>query len=167
MWCSGADDPAFQRIHIGRQAPARPLHRPGRLNEAQHRIQRIATGVVGQGVALGGAQLQAQAQRGAALFQGFDDVLAGDQAFGGLPGLISMAAYIMGIVFAIGGILKIKDHVEDPGRTELKSGAIRLVIGGALFALPFIMTVMTASVGSQTQGVKVNTLNKGVFGVNP
>ena len=40
-------------------------------------------------------------------------------SFGGLPGLISMAAYIMGIVFAIGGILKIKDHVEDPGRTEL------------------------------------------------
>ena len=87
-------------------------------------------------------------------------------SFGGLPGLISMAAYIMGIVFAIGGILKIKDHVENPGQTELKSGAIRLVIGGALFALPFVMGVMTATVGDQTQTTKVNVLNKGVFGVN-
>lgn len=88
-------------------------------------------------------------------------------SFGGLPGLISMAAYIMGIVFAIGGILKIKDHVENPGQTDLKSGAIRLVVGGALFALPFVMGVMTSTVGDQTQNVNVTTLKKGSFGLAP
>jgi len=85
-------------------------------------------------------------------------------SFGGLPGLISMAAYIMGIVFAIGGILKIKDHVENPGQTDLKSGAIRLVVGGALFALPFVMSVMTSSVGDQTQTTNVTVLKKASFG---
>jgi len=32
------------------------------------------------------AELQAQAQAAAALLQGFDQVLAGDQTFAGLPG---------------------------------------------------------------------------------
>jgi len=85
-------------------------------------------------------------------------------SFGGLPGLITTAAYIMGIIFAIGGILKIKDHVENPGQTDLKSGAIRLVVGGALFALPFVMSVMTATVGDQTDSVAVTTLKKAKFG---
>ena len=87
-------------------------------------------------------------------------------SFGGLPGLISMFSYLIGIVFAIAGILKIKDHVEDPGRTDLKSGAIRLVVGGALFALPFIMATMTATVGDQNTAVAAPKLNKAAFGVN-
>lgn len=86
-------------------------------------------------------------------------------SFGGLPGLISMFAYLMGIIFAIAGILKIKDHVEDPGRTDLKSGAIRLIVGGALFALPFIMDTMTATVGDQSGSVGAVTLKKAAFGV--
>jgi hypothetical protein len=69
-------------------------------------------------------------------------------SFEGLPGLISMFSYLIGIVFAIAGVLKIKDHVEDPNKTDLKSGAIRLVAGGALFALPYVMQVMTETIGS-------------------
>jgi hypothetical protein len=88
-------------------------------------------------------------------------------SFGGLPGLLSMAAYLMGVVFAIGGILKIKDHVENPGQTELKAGAIRLVIGGALFALPFIMSLMTGTIGDQTQDTTVVNLKRATFGYAP
>jgi hypothetical protein len=86
-------------------------------------------------------------------------------SFGGLPGLISMFAYLIGIIFAIAGILKIKDHVEDPSKTDLKSGAIRLVVGGALFALPFVMATMTATIGDQNTAVTAPTLNKAGFGV--
>lgn len=86
-------------------------------------------------------------------------------SFGGLPGLISMFAYLIGIVFAIAGILKIKDHVENPGQTDLKAGAIRLIVGGALFALPFIMDTMTSTIGSQDGNVGAITLKKAEFGV--
>ncbi len=68
-------------------------------------------------------------------------------SFGGITGLISMFAYLTGVVFAIAGILKIKDHVEAPDKTDLKAGAMRLIAGGALFALPFIMTTMQAAIG--------------------
>ena len=86
-------------------------------------------------------------------------------SFGGVTGLISMFAYLTGIVFAIAGILKIKDHVEDPSKTDLKQGAMRLIAGGALFALPFIMQTMQAAIGENTTfgGPK---LNKAEFGVN-
>ena len=87
-------------------------------------------------------------------------------SFAGIPGVITLAAYIMGVVFALGGILKIKDHVEDPGRTQLKDGAIRLVVGGALFALPYVMTVMTQTVGDQTASVQSVKINKASFGFN-
>lgn len=87
-------------------------------------------------------------------------------SFEGLPGLLSIAAYILGIVFAIAGILKIKDHVEDPSRTQLKDGAIRLIVGGALFALPFVMTIMTQTIGDQDSQVGAATLNRAKFGVN-
>ncbi len=86
------------------------------------------------------------------------------QSFGGVTGLISMFAYLMGIIFAIGGILKIKDHVEQPEKTELKSGAIRLVIGGALFALPTIMTMMTSAIGNETS-IGAPQLKAAGFGV--
>lgn len=83
----------------------------------------------------------------------------------GLPGFLTMAAYFLGIVFAIAGILKVKDHVEDPGRTQLKEGAIRLFAGGALFTLPYIMQLMSATVGDQG-AISAPVLNKGAFTVN-
>ena len=47
--------------------------------------------------------------------------------------------------------MKIKDHVENPTQTPLKDGAVRLLCGGALFALPIIMEAMFATVGDGTQ----------------
>jgi type IV secretory pathway VirB2 component (pilin) len=64
-------------------------------------------------------------------------------AVGGLPSLISVAAYIFGILFAVLGVLKIKEHVENPQQTPLKDGAIKLCAGGALFALPFLTEIMS------------------------
>lgn len=86
-------------------------------------------------------------------------------SFSGLPGLISMGAYLMGIVFAIGGILKLKDHVEAPDKHPMKDAAVRLAVGGALFALPAIMTVMTQSIGDPNQTLGPAALNAGTFNV--
>jgi hypothetical protein len=63
-----------------------------------------------------------------------------------LPGLISGLSYLFGILLGVLGVLKIKDHVENPGNAPLKDGAIRLAAGGALLALPFILKVAVGSV---------------------
>lgn len=64
----------------------------------------------------------------------------------GIPSLITIVAYIAGVVFAVLGVLKVKEHVENPQQTPLKSGAAYLAVGGALFALPFMIEIMTNAV---------------------
>ena len=68
-----------------------------------------------------------------------------------LPGLISGMAYLFGTLIGVLGIMKIKDHVENPTQTPLKDGAIRLAAGGGLFALPIIYEAMFETVGTGTQ----------------
>lgn len=65
-----------------------------------------------------------------------------------LPSLLAGLAYMFGILLAVLGIMKIKDHVENPGQTPLKDGSIRLAAGGALFAIPIVSEAMTTTIGS-------------------
>lgn len=65
-----------------------------------------------------------------------------------LPSIISSLAYLFGVLLAVLGVMKIKDHVENPSQTPLKDGCIRLLIGGVLFSLPIILEAMTNTVGS-------------------
>lgn len=83
-----------------------------------------------------------------------------------LPGLLSALAYMFGILLGVLGVMKIKDHVENPSQTPLKDGAIRLAAGGGLFALPIIYNAMQNTVGVEKQNVISPTLNKIEFGVN-
>lgn len=76
-----------------------------------------------------------------------------------LPGLLSALAYLFGVLIGVLGILKIKDHVENPTQTPLKDGAIRLAAGGALFALPIIYESMFETIGTGTT-VNVAQLNQ-------
>jgi len=66
------------------------------------------------------------------------------------PSLISGLAYLFGLLLAVLGVMKIKDHVENPGQTPLKDGSIRLAAGGGLFAIPMISSAMTNTIGSDT-----------------
>ncbi|MEC7029908.1 MAG: hypothetical protein VXW91_09520 [Pseudomonadota bacterium] len=63
-----------------------------------------------------------------------------------VPGLLTGLAYLFGILIGVLGIMKIKDHVENPAQTPLKDGAIRLAAGGALFALPIVFESMRTTV---------------------
>ena len=67
-----------------------------------------------------------------------------------LPGFLSAVSYMMGMLFAVLGILKIKDHVENPTQIHLKDGAIRLAVGGGLFMIPIITESMQTLVGTGT-----------------
>jgi hypothetical protein len=70
-----------------------------------------------------------------------------ETSISGIPGLISGVSYMMGILLGVLGILKIKDHVENPGQTPLQQGAIRLAAGGGLFALPIVYEAMRTTIG--------------------
>ena len=81
-----------------------------------------------------------------------------------LPGLISAMAYLMGILLSVLGVMKIKDHVENPSQTPLKDGAIRLAAGGALFALPIITEAMFETIGdgSAADVADMNAISLGI-----
>lgn len=81
-----------------------------------------------------------------------------------IPGFLSAIAYLFGILIGVLGIMKIKDHVENPTQTPLKDGAIRLAAGGALFALPIIYEAMFNTVGTGTSS-DVAVLKKVKIGV--
>lgn len=82
-----------------------------------------------------------------------------------LPGLLTALSYMFGIMLGVLGVMKIKDHVENPSNTPLKDGAIRLAAGGALFALPIIYEAMINTVGNNGAQTTAATLNKVQFNV--
>ena len=82
-----------------------------------------------------------------------------------LPALLSALSYLVGLVLGVLGILKIKDHVENPTQTPLKEGAIRMAAGGALFALPIVFEAMQNTIGSG-DGPETARLNALEFEVN-
>lgn len=81
-------------------------------------------------------------------------------------GLMSAFAYFMGIVLMVLGLLKIKDHVENPSQTPLKDGFARLLIGGGLFGLTLASEAMFETFGSNGTSAKTAKLSKVELGVN-
>ncbi len=82
-----------------------------------------------------------------------------------LPGLLSAIAYMFGLLLGVLGVMKVKDHVENPANTPLKDGAIRMAAGGALFALPIVYESMMNTIGATTAGVGPAELNRVTFTV--
>ncbi|MGB4107536.1 MAG: hypothetical protein WBK55_07045 [Alphaproteobacteria bacterium] len=82
-----------------------------------------------------------------------------------LPGLLAALSYLFGILLAVLGIMKVKDHVENPSQTPLKDGAIRLLAGGALFAIPIVSEAMFETVGTGDAS-QAATLKKVTFTTN-
>ena len=83
-----------------------------------------------------------------------------------LPGLISGVAYLIGVLLAVLGVMKLKDHVENPTNTPLKDAVIRLIAGGMLFAIGFLMEVMLNTVGDGSATVGAVKLKGVTFGVS-
>ncbi len=73
-----------------------------------------------------------------------------------IPGLLTALAYLFGILLGVLGILKIKDHVENPTQTPLKDGAIRLAAGGILFALPILFEAMAETLDDGNTGTNAS-----------
>ncbi|MCC6597202.1 MAG: hypothetical protein IT559_00185 [Alphaproteobacteria bacterium] len=86
-----------------------------------------------------------------------------------LPALIAAFAYLFGILMGVLGVLKLRDHVENPTQTPLKVGVIRLLIGGMLFALPIIYeaayTMINGTAGAATLSFDVFSITQAVSGM--
>lgn len=82
-----------------------------------------------------------------------------------LPGLLAALSYLFGILLGVLGVMKVKDHVENPTQTPLKDGAIRLAAGGGLFALPIMFEAMleTLDASSGSAGADAAKLKKVKF----
>ena len=80
-----------------------------------------------------------------------------------LPALLSGLAYMFGLLLCVLGIMKIKDHVENPSQTPLKDGAIRLATGGAMFSLPIVYEAGALTTGDAGVAPEVAKLNKITF----
>ena len=78
------------------------------------------------------------------------------------PGVVSAVGYLLGLIIGVQGILKAKDHVENPDQTALKESVVRLLTAGALFALPTIYNSMFQTIGGG--GSNVATVLGGLFG---
>lgn len=83
-----------------------------------------------------------------------------------LPGLVTTLSYLIGLLMGTLGVLKIKDHVENPTQTPMKEGAIRLAAGGALFGLPIVFESMLNTIGTTGVSVQPAALSKATFTLN-
>lgn len=52
--------------------------------------------------------------------------------------LISLFAYITGVLFAVIGVFKFKEHVDNPAQNPLSAGVKRILAGGMLLSLPWM-----------------------------
>ncbi|MCB9983330.1 MAG: hypothetical protein H6861_06625 [Rhodospirillales bacterium] len=82
-----------------------------------------------------------------------------------LPGMVTAISYMIGLLMGVLGVMKLKDHVENPSQTPLKDGAIRLAAGGALFALPIVFESMLNTIGTTGTFIEPAELNRADFNV--
>lgn len=68
----------------------------------------------------------------------------------GLPEFLSLLSYMIGLIFGVWAILKIRDHVNNPAQTSLWEGVSRLIAGGAFFSLPVVTMALKYSVTPNT-----------------
>ncbi len=66
-------------------------------------------------------------------------------AFKNAPDILSVILYLLGLLFAVSGIHKFKEHVDNPVQHRISDGVKRFLAGGASLAAPSIITAMKTS----------------------
>lgn len=62
-----------------------------------------------------------------------------------LPAFLTAVSYVLGLIFGVWALIKIKDHATNPGQTALSEGVTRLIAGGAFFSLPSLAMAINAT----------------------
>lgn len=76
------------------------------------------------------------------------------------PKLVSVISYMLALLFGVMGVLKIKEHVENPSQVKLNEAVPKLVASGLLLALPLLTEVVLNSVGGEGDAQKAPELYK-------
>lgn len=94
----------------------------------------------------------------------------GDQVkdqIGSLTDLIGAASFVVGLVFGASGLLKFKQHSDNPQGNPLSHAMVRLLVAGLPISLPAVMgtsvgTLFSASVTSVTSsgGGNLTSINR-------
>ena len=58
--------------------------------------------------------------------------------------VVNVVGYLLGLLFAIAGVLKLREYSDNPAQVPLKSVIIRFVAGGMLLALPTVIGAMSS-----------------------
>ena len=77
---------------------------------------------------------------------------------GSLTDLIGAASFIVGLVFGASGLMKFKQHSENPQGTPISHAMVRILVAGALISLP---SILGTSVGTLFSGSVNMTDNNG------
>ena len=65
-----------------------------------------------------------------------------------VPAFISISFYILGVVIAGVGLVRLKRHVDHPQATTIGSGIVALIIGAALIAAPAVINAIGETFGA-------------------
>lgn len=78
-----------------------------------------------------------------------------------VPPLINAIAYTIGAVLGVSGALKLKAHAEKPDQEKIAPGIARLLAGGAVASLPYVIktAVNTLHLGSDISGADLASIS--------
>ncbi len=76
-----------------------------------------------------------------------------------IPLIISTVCYIGGAAMAASGALKLKAHAENPAQEKIAPGIARVLTGGALVAMPYLVGVAQRTTHLGTTQADYITLN--------
>lgn len=102
-----------------------------RLNSA---YIRLAAGLSAAVLVAGPAAAQTNGTDVQAIAHNMSDQLSA------VPQTLSWMAYLCGVGLGMAGVFKLRQHVDNPTQVSVKDGLIRLGAGGALVALPVMLS---------------------------
>jgi len=76
-----------------------------------------------------------------------------------VPFFIAIAFYILGVLIAGFGLLRLKRHVDHPSQTTIASGLVALVIAAALIAAPSVINAVGETFGVDGATLSAPTLD--------
>lgn len=69
-----------------------------------------------------------------------------------IPTFINIICYVFGVALVALGIVKLKQHIEQPTQAPLKDGIARVAFGALLLALPFVLELALNTMTGSTSG---------------
>lgn len=84
---------------------------------------------------------------------------------GDWTGMVSVVGYVIGLGLMGLGAMNIKQHVDSPDSNPLRKGVIKLAIGGALFAIPFVSESALEAIGNGGTPTKAALVNAATLNV--